>query len=83
MLTSSTYGSFFHRSSKLHNASYKTWKLIWEAFLSELRMRPYKAGNGEGGGEGIEFDDQVNSPLSLLASVDELDQVVAITTYLF
>ena len=42
-----------------------------------------KAGNGEGGGEGTEFDEQVNSPLSLLASVDELDQVATITSYLF
>ena len=42
-----------------------------------------KAGNGDAGGEGTEFDDQVNSPLSLLASVDELDQVVVITKYLF
>ena len=31
--------------------------------------------NNEGGGDGAELEDQVNSPLSLLASVDELDQV--------
>ena len=54
-------------------------KMIYKRHVENIE----KAGNGEGGGEGTEFDEQVNSPLSLLASVDELDQVVAITTYLF
>ena len=36
-----------------------------------------KANNGEGG-DGGELEEQVNSPLSLLASIDELDQVLPI-----
>lgn len=54
-------------------------KMIYKRHVENIE----KAGNGEGGGEGTEFDEQVNSPLSLLASVDELDQVATITTYLF
>ena len=34
-----------------------------------------KANNGEGGNGG-ELEEQMNSPLSLLASIDELDQVL-------
>ena len=41
--TSSTYGSCFQQASKLHKASYKTLKLIWEAFSSVLRIKPYRA----------------------------------------
>ena len=36
-----------------------------------------KANNGEGG-DGGELEEQLNSQLSLLASVDELDQVLPI-----
>ena len=38
--TSSTYGSCFQQASKLHKASYKTLKLIWDAFSSVLRIKP-------------------------------------------
>ena len=34
-----------------------------------------KASSSDGGGNGADLDEQVHSPLSLLASLDELDQV--------
>ena len=48
-------------------------KMIYKRHVENIT----KANNGEGR-DGGEIEEQVNSPLSLLASVDELDQVLPI-----
>ena len=39
-----------------------------------------KASSGDTGGNGADLEEQVHSPLSLLASLDELDQVRSVDT---